>query len=105
MKKIAKTLQAQAADPQLVPGERDDLHWDRRGNEQPVQSDHEKCLRISDLCAIEVALYHTLGKLPICRAYPPIDSADERKKEGRLWPPRTNESTEVLRPGADLLNG
>jgi len=40
--------------------------------------------------AIEVALYHTLGKLPICRAYPPIDSTDERKKEGRLWPPRTN---------------
>jgi hypothetical protein len=32
--------------------------------------------------AIEVALYHTLGKLPICRAYPPIDSSDEQKKRG-----------------------
>ncbi len=41
-----------AADPQLVSGEREDLHWDRRGNEQPAQSDHEKRVRISDLCAI-----------------------------------------------------
>ena len=43
--------------------------------------------------AIEVALYHTLGKLPICRAYPPIDSTDERKKKrgGSGRPEQTNQ--------------
>src|SRR5713101_4220193 len=37
---------------------------------------------------IEVALYHTLGKLPDPQDLPPTDSADEPKKEERLAPPR-----------------
>jgi len=40
--------------------------------------------------AIEVALYHTLGKLPDPQDLPPTDSADEPKKEERLAPPRTD---------------
>jgi transposase len=65
MKKIARSLrESPRTDPQLFPGSKAAFQRRRRGPEQQGQSHHEKILRLSHLPCLELALYHSLGKLP-----------------------------------------
>ena len=51
-------------DPQLLPGGKAHLQWRGRGPEQQGQSHHEKILGFRTYRVLELALYHSLGKLP-----------------------------------------
>src|SRR2546427_13280982 len=55
---------APRTDPQLLPGSKAAFQRRRRGSEQQSQSHHEKILRFRAFRCLELALYHSLGKLP-----------------------------------------
>jgi hypothetical protein len=58
------TAPASGADSQLLPGSEADFQWSRRGLNNKAKVTMRKSYGFRTFRALELALYHSLGKLP-----------------------------------------